>query len=802
MKRLGSFLYRLYRTAPLLLCGSVWLWWAVPFPRFVSPYATVLEDREGVLMGGLISEDEQWRLPPSDEDLNPRFTTALKAYEDKRFDEHCGVDFAAVARAASDNLQQGRVVSGASTLTMQTVRLARNNPPRTFWEKFLECSLAFRLEARASKAQILKLYAAHAPFGGNVVGLEAAAYRYFQRPPRDLSWAEAATLAVLPNQPALVHPGADRGRLRLKRDALLRRLFEAGVLDEALFRLSLLEPLPERPKPLPNLAPHLLQHLYLQQGIHGGGRFTSTLDRHLQERVGRVLSRYHKHLESASIHNAAVLVLDNRDGKVLVYLGNTGNLSDSRFGGAVDLIQAPRSPGSLLKPFLHNAALGAGEILPHTLLPDFPGSFFGYRPKNFDGDYLGAVPADQALAQSRNIPFVHLLADHDAQRFVDHLGDLALRDINQSAAHYGLSIILGGGESRLWDLTCAYASTSRYLQDLEPLGRQFQITIHPEKPVEAGKTHPFQSKAAVFETLEALTHLKRPGNNGRMQSFTSSRKIAWKTGTSMGFRDAWAIGTTPEYTVGVWVGNADGEGRPGLTGVAVAAPILFETFGTLPHHNGWFEKPLADYSTAAICPLSGQRRGRHCPDARNQRIPTPGLRSPTCAYHQTLFLDPDRDVRVSADKVSPLAMRRVSWFILPPRMAWFYRRQHPSYRTPPPWRADCEPEVDSRFRFHLLYPGPDSTVFLPDNNEDGPGEAVFEAAHQDPETVIHWHLDHQYLGSTRHFHQMPIKAEAGPHQITLVDAGGERIQAAFTIKTSTSGETRSGVTQNVNKNSE
>jgi len=365
-----------------LLSGGIAFWKCLPEPLFSEPTSFVMLDREGKLLGARIAEDDQWRFPPVAK-VPEKFEKALVAYEDRRFYRHPGVDPLATARALYLNLSQRKVVSGGSTLTMQVIRLARRDPERSYTEKLIEAILAVRLELGASKSEILALHASHAPFGGNVVGLEAASWRYFGRAPDELSWAESATLAVLPNAPKLVHPGRNRERLREKRDALLRKLVSQGLMSPLDLELALLEPLPSSPHPIPANAPHLLSTLIAESSakVH---RFETTISAELQRVSEELVERHAEGLRSHGIHNAAVLVVDNVSFEVLAYVGNVAPPEGEDRGEAVDVVHRPRSTGSILKPFLFAAMVQAGEILPSTLVPDVPVQYAGFMPENFD----------------------------------------------------------------------------------------------------------------------------------------------------------------------------------------------------------------------------------------------------------------------------------------------------------------------------------------------------------------------------------------------------------------------------------
>ncbi|MBR5664783.1 MAG: penicillin-binding protein 1C, partial [Bacteroidales bacterium] len=457
----------------------------LPDPLFQVPYTTAVYDRNGQLLGARIAADDQWRFPPGDSALNPKYVTALIRYEDKRFYRHCGIDFLALGRAVRQNIQRNRIISGASTLTMQTVRLARNRP-RTFWEKGVEMLWAFRMELSYSKEEILQLYAAHAPFGGNVVGLEAASWRYFNHGTEELSWAEAALLAVLPNSPALIHPGKNNRLLKNKRDQLLTRLKEEHCLNEAEWQLALEEDLPTSLHALPQLAPHLVAHFH---NTSPGQQIRSSIDADIQQQVEQAVERWSGKLAPALIRNMAVVVVSVRNSQVIAYCGN---VPDDKQSGHVDIIRAPRSSGSILKPFLYATALQEGVILPHTLLPDVPVNLNGFSPHNFNYMYDGAVPADQALSRSLNVPMVLLLRQYGVAKFHSFLQSAGFTTLTRSPEDYGLSLILGGGEVTLWELAQAYTAMANAIIG----GSQQTLRLSDAEPSERWQKPPFTQAAA------------------------------------------------------------------------------------------------------------------------------------------------------------------------------------------------------------------------------------------------------------------------------------------------------------------
>ncbi|HXV60298.1 MAG TPA: penicillin-binding protein 1C [Vicinamibacteria bacterium] len=766
-----------FALAGLAALSAAGFWRCLPEPLFEEPTSVVLLDRDGLLLGARIADDDQWRFPPIPS-VPEKLRWAITTYEDKRFFSHPGVDPLAIARAMHLNLSRGRVVSGGSTLTMQVIRLARSNRDRTYLEKLVEAILALRLELRYDKDDILALWASHAPFGGNVVGLEAAAWRYFGRPPGSLSWAEAATLAVLPNAPTLVHPGKNRETLERKRNALLTRLNAAGRIDALELALALREPLPLHPHPLPRKAPHLLATLSSETRRH---RFESTLSASLQDAVQRIVSRLGERLGSQGIDNVAVLVVDNQSFEVLAYVGNTEWSVEEDRGYAVDVIQRPRSTGSILKPFLFASMIQAGEILSTTLVPDVPVQYAGYMPENFDRAYRGAVPAEVALAQSLNVPAVHMLKHHGVNRFYDSLEGFGMTTLWREPEGYGLTLILGGAEGTLWDITSMYANLAHIARQQRARPQQRRLRLLQGEEDATGKVAEI-GPGAAWLTLKALVEVARPGDEGHWRSFTSARPIAWKTGTSFGLRDGWAVGTTNRYTVGVWVGNANGEGRPGLTGATAAAPVLFDVFGRLDN-DSWFMPPYRFMKELDVCKSDGFLASGGC-ETERQWAPAEAHFERQSPYHRRIHLDPSGRFRVDSACESPSAMMHRSWFVLPPNQEFYFRRYHADYRPLPPYRNDCRTAMvasDGGGPIDFLYPHAGTRLYIPLELSGNKGRTVFEAVHRDPDATLHWHLDDGYLGTTRTFHQQALDMEPGWHQVTVVDAAGNRLSRRFEV---------------------
>jgi penicillin-binding protein 1C len=758
-------------------------YYALPDPLFKDSYSTVLDDRNGNLLSASIAADGQWRFPQM-KTVPQKFKDAILVYEDKRFGSHPGVDVISLGRAIRQNIKAGKIVSGGSTLTMQLIRLSRKGKSRTVLEKIIEIILATRAELRFSKDELLSHYAAHAPFGGNVVGIEAACWRYFLRDPQELSWSEAALLAVLPNNPSLIHLGKNRDRLKLKRDRLLDRLNEAGKLDRLSLVLAKAEPVPANPLPLPRHAVHLLDRL-VKEGF-GQTEVVSTIDGTLQQRLEQIVVNHYQRLRANQIFNAAAVILEVKTGNVLAYVGNTQSGKENQDN--VDVVTAPRSTGSILKPFLFAAMLDEGKMLQKTLMPDYPTTINGFSPRNFSHEFDGAVPADKALIRSLNIPVVYELKEYRYEKFHALLKNIGLTSLNQPADRYGLTLVLGGAEGTLWDITGAYASMARTLNnysDVSGRARYHRSDFHSpryravKEILEASEENSFLNAASIWLTFETLKEVYRPGEETGWRYFNSSKKIAWKTGTSFGFRDGWAAGVNPEYAVGVWVGNADGEGRPGLVGSETAAPILFDIFSILPGQP-WFQQPVAEMERISVCSESGQRASSLCIERESQWIVRSGLQTPLCQFHQQIHLSRDEKFRVHSECVPIDQMKLKSWFVLPPVQEYYFKSKNLSYRLLPPFRKDCVNPA-SISSLDLIYPKPNSRIYIPRELNGTMSHAVFEAAHRMQAVTVYWHLDGNFIGSTKKKHQMALAPLEGTHKLTLVDEFGETLERTFSV---------------------
>lgn len=740
----------------------------LPRQLFHVSYSTVVTDRNEELLGARIASDGQWRFPPRNT-TPEKIKQCLIAFEDRHFYHHWGVNPFSVGRATYQNLKKKRIVSGGSTLTMQTIRLARNES-RTFGEKLIEMIWATRLEFRASKEEILSMYVSHAPFGGNVVGLDAAAWRYFGHSAEELSWAESAMLAVLPNAPAMIHLSKARPALLAKRNRLLKQLHEKNSIDLSTYELAISEPLPDEPHPLPQIAPYLVSRFYQERN---GDYSRSTIDRGVQTLIEDLAERWSNEFNRSDIRNLAILVIDVPSNQVVAYCGNV-HFNRKQMGNQVDVIQSPRSTGSILKPFLYYAMLQEGSLLPHTLLPDIPININGFTPQNFSLQFEGAVPASEALARSLNIPSVTMLQRYGVPKFHNFLQQIGLKTINRPSSHYGLSLILGGAEATLWDVTNAYTQMGRSLLQLPQTSCEL---LFPTEETSQKSTDTFQS-GAVWQTFEALKEVNRPEEID-WKSIPSMQTIAWKTGTSYGFRDAWAVGITPRYAVGVWVGNATGEGKPGLVGAQTAGPVLFDIFNLFPS-SAWFERPSGVFIEAEVCRQSGQLKSRFCEETDTLLILPSGMRTEACPYHHPITLSADETHRIYENCANAEPTIQKSWFTLPPVWEWYYKQHHPEYKSLPPFKPGCGEDAFQLMQF--IYPPINARIHLPKQLDGSRGNLTVELAHSNLNATIFWHLDNTYIMQTQDFHKISLQPGNGKHSLTAVDNEGNTVSTTFFVE--------------------
>ncbi|HEB9312142.1 TPA: penicillin-binding protein 1C [Campylobacter coli] len=549
---------------------------------FKSRYSKILYDKNGEILSVFLNNEEQWHIKSTD--IPKRLKIAVINYEDRKFYSHFGVDFLALMRAFVNNFNSTQR-SGASTISMQTIKLW-DKKDRTYFNKFNEIIQSFALENAFSKDEILKLYLSNAPYGGNLVGYEAAILFYFDKNPKDLTWAQAALLAILPNQPGLINLEKNKTKLLNKRNKLLAKLYERKLINKDIYELSLKEPLPNF-KPRKNIAPHLALRLLNDDNKE----IFSSIDKKIQLKIEKKAKEFSYTLQQKGIQNLAIILADTKTRKVLAYVGSQ-DFYDMANLGQINGNTAKRSVGSTLKPFLYALSIDEGIIAPESILLDVPTFFSNFNPQNANKKYYGIISAREALQRSLNVPFVSLLQDYGYEKFFYKLKTF-LNFEDENYKRYGLSLILGTKELSLEDLVKLYLGLANY-------GELANLSFIRDENL-SGVTRMF-SKGSAYLTLEAMKELQRVG----LENYNKEKIISWKTGTSYGRKDAWAIGATPKYTLGVWVGNFNGEANANLYGVSIAGDLLFEILGLLDEVDLEFA-PSDDLMTIKLDSISKYR---------------------------------------------------------------------------------------------------------------------------------------------------------------------------------------------------
>ena len=746
------------------------IWLAVP-PGGVFPddYSTLVFDTQGKLLRATLAKDAQYRFPIESQELPDKYVTALVASEDKRFFSHPGVDPLALAGAAVTNIRRGERIRGGSTITMQVARLAEPKS-RTYLSKLIESVKALRLSLHCSKKEILGLYASHVPMGGNIVGVETASRVYYGKPAEELTWAEAALFAVLPNAPSMMNVERRRPALVARRNALLSKLFDKGVIDEVTYEASREEPLPDPERRLPFEAPHFAQ--YVSSAFPRERVCRTTLDEDVQRRVEDAARRHHDSLSRDGIRNLAVLVVETRTGKVRAWVGSH-DFYDARHGGQVDGVRAERSTGSLLKPFLAAKALDRGPYTMQSKIQDVPTFFGTFAPQNASKEFSGLVSLEDVLVQSLNVPSVRLLNAYGVRDFYDFLQDAGLRGLFRSADGYGLALILGGAEASLFELVQLYAALGNGGRET-PL-----IVLEPSAAPPAPQRELF-SKGAAWLVLNTLTRLSRPGSEYYWEYFDNRVPVAWKTGTSYGQKDAWAIGVNGQWTIGVWAGNFTGEGNASLTGHASAAPLLFSLFNQLtrPGENAWFDEPLFDIAEVQCCAESGFPAGPDCPHKVSLKRPKASRSSGTCPYHKRFLVDKATGREVCSLCWSGVETEWITRYIVPPAVKEIFGATGRRGDDVPIHTAAC-PEYCEADRIELVYPVDGIRIFVPRDFDGVHEKIVFTAKHQRPATHLFWYLNGDLVGETAGAHECAVDLAPGDYTLTVQDENGLSRSARF-----------------------
>ncbi|SOD95649.1 penicillin-binding protein 1C [Spirosoma fluviale] len=672
--------YRLVKTFIAAILIFLGLDFSFPIDTAV-PYSTLITARDGSILHAFLSRDDKWRMYAELDEITPTLRDAILFKEDKYFWYHPGFNPVSMLRAAGRNLLTGRRTSGASTITMQTVRLLEPRE-RTYLSKFIELFRALQLELHFSKEQILQLYLNLVPYGGNIEGLKSASLLYFGKTPALLSLAELTTLTIIPNRPSSLRLGVHNALVVQERNRWLNRFRAGHLFDEMAIADAINEPLTAYRREAPQRAPHLARRLRLDNPNTPIVR--SSLSPSVQATTERLMQQYANRIRAYDIHNAAVLIVDNLSREVIAYVGSA-DFTNTFDGGQVDGIQAVRSPGSALKPILYGLAFDAGVITPKTKLADVPTNFSGYQPDNYDRRFNGPVTAEFALANSLNIPAVALLKEIGTPTLVSTLRKAGFSTVKRQAKELGLSMILGGCGVTLEEMTKLYSGLANG-------GTVGELVFTPETTPPDGV--PLLSPEAAYLVTHTLTQITRPDLPNNFDNSYHLPRIAWKTGTSYGRRDAWSIGYNKRYTIGVWVGNFSGVGVAELSGANTATPLLFQLFNVLDYNSasGWFRAPGANskLTTRLICPETGDVPGEFCPNPVTDYSIMGVSRYRRCQHKKAVFTNSAGTISYCAYCLPDTGAVRRAYPNAAPEVIAFYQSHHIPIQTPPPHNPACE----------------------------------------------------------------------------------------------------------------
>lgn len=742
----------------------------LPLEGILRPNSVLVFDRNQELLRAFTSSDEMWRIWTPLNKISPELQKFLLAYEDKWFYSHPGINPLAIIRAAGQNLKNGRIISGGSTITMQIARMMEPKE-RTLRNKIIEAFRTLQLEYYFTKDELLEIYFNIAPYGGNIEGAAAASWLYFGKEPFQLSYAEAALLAVLPNSPVLNRPDLYPENAKKARDKVLMRMVKFDKLLESKATEAMKESVPTQRKEWPFIAPHFTTHLKLNGDQ--ASRVISTIDIKIQLTAEKLLRKHLLSLKELGITNGAIVIIDNHTHELRAMVGSN-DFFNEKDSGQVNGALAPRSPGSTLKPFTFGLALMQGIISPTHYLEDVPVDYSGYSPENYDKKFNGIVSAEKALLHSLNVPAVNLdyhLKLNKEFSLYDLLKIANLSTIENSDI-YGLSLVLGSCEVNLLELTSLYSVFASK-------GKLFPI----KKVIDEELTEPIEifDSGTSYIISEILANLRRP-DLPAVWEFTSLPKVAWKTGTSFGHRDAWSIGFNPNYTIGIWIGNFNGTASPALIGANAAAPLLFDLFAQLEKgfDTGWFAQPESVQSRQ-VCSLSGQIPNDNCPTLVTEYYLPDKSPNYECNLHKTVLVDKSSGYRLPANYPKDNSVKEVEYINWSaPVATWMVESGYSIYHLP-----DLKPEFKQQIVGKppiIVSPSANMIYYLRDEIPLKFQKIAFQASVSNDAKKIFWFLNGKLIGTSKVGEKFYYLPEVGRHRLICQDDLGRITELELIVK--------------------
>ncbi len=763
LKELAS--NNLFRLIVFFILTTIILDIFFPLPE-LKPYSKTIYSKNGTLLNSYLAEDDKWRMRTRLDEVTPDLIEAIIEKEDSWFYWHLGVNPVSVIRALVQNISSGKRVSGASTITMQVARLLEP-AERTYWNKFLEILRAMQLEFHYSKNEILEIYLSHLPFGGNIEGVKSASFIYFNRPPDKLSLSQSILLTIIPNDPNSLRLDIDTKNAKIKRDEWIDRFIE----DEVFKKQDLLdakdEPIISARYEVPNLAPHFSR--YTADKINSD-QINSSIDLSIQNKAETLLKKYVDRVKGKGVTNGAVLIIDNSNSNVVGYCGSA-DFFDESTSGQVNGITSVRSPGSALKPALYAYAFDYGFLTPQMRLLDIPTDFGGYEPENYDLKFYGDVTTEFALSNSLNVPAVRLLRTVGISNMLNLFERAGFETIARNKNKLGLSLILGGCGVTLEELTrifSAFASKGE---------------LHNFSYIKTGKKDggvKIFTEESAYLIGRILSKNERPDFPAEFLFSTKQPLIAWKTGTSYGKRDAWAVGFNTNYTIGVWMGNFDGKGSPHLSGAEMAVPLLFDLFNSIDYDskNEWFEVPQ-NLRIRKVCTETGLLPSKYCKNIIEDYYIENHSPNLQCDLYKELFVSEDETVEYCPECLPKEGYKKVAYPFYDPELTLWQNRNNIQVKRPPRHNPDCSARYTSEGPV-ITSPSAEFEYFIEKGNEE---EILLQAA-SDPNVKTHyWFVNDKFYKKCVPTEKIFLQAKEGKLKITCMDDRGRET----TVKVKVSG---------------
>lgn len=741
--------------------------WIFPLPDKVE-YSTLITDNKGEIVNAYLTRDQKWRMKTELNEISPLLQKTIVAKEDRHFYAHPGVNPFAVVRALFSNLFHMRRVSGASTITMQVAK-ALEPGRRNIWSKLREMFRAFQLELKYSKKEILQLYLNLVPYGGNIEGVKAASLFYFKKNPDHLSLAEITALSIIPNKPGALVIGKNNDLIVTERNRWLQKFADRHVFTQKEIEDALAEPLTATRGSLPHYIPHLAYRLKKGAGLKDPPLIQTHIDLNTQLKTEKLVEDYIRTQRLKNIRNAAVVIIDNRTQQVITYVGSSG-FSDTADGGQVNGAVAVRQPGSTLKPLLYAMCFDEGLLTPKTVITDVAVNFGGYAPENYDQKFNGYVSVEYALEHSLNIPAVKSLRLLGLDRFLQKLSDCHFRQVQKDRRKLGLSVILGGCGTSLEELTGLFSAFAHNGVYTSPLYSTRDA---------AGPAVRVASPAATFMINDILSKVNRPDFPVNWTATEHMPKIAWKTGTSYGRRDAWSIGYNKNYTVGVWTGNFSGAGAADLSGANIATPLLFKIFNTIDYDSDepWFTQP-SDCDIRQVCSETGMLPSDHCTSLTTDYFIPLISSSGICDNWQEILLSADEKMSYCRTCV-PVSGYKKKWFrIVGPDMQAWYEENRIAYQRIPPHNPDCE--AIFRGAAPVINSPVNGTEYLINKKDPEPLQLICKTAND--VTRVYWYINNKYYKSCAPNEKQFFVPQPGTVKISCTDDKGRNRDVRISVR--------------------